>query len=93
MTYEKSPEVMQLIQVQPFVQLAPQMVGLAVEVPCYSRIGGAMSVRPLGAVVMDGLLSSDTNCSAEALYDGKDIGCLGFAGESAQFDGMLSSAV
>ena len=55
MTYEKSPEVMQLIQVQPFVQLAPQMVGLAVEVPCYSRIGGAMSVRPLGAVICDGL--------------------------------------
>ena len=93
MVYEKSPEVVQLIQVQPFVQLAPQMVGLNVEVPCYSRIGGAMAIRPLGAVILDGLLSSDSNCSAEALYDGKDIGCLGFAGDSVQFDGMLSSAV
>ena len=55
MVYEKNPEVMQLIQVAPFTQLAPQAVGLAWEVPCYSRIGGAMSVQPLGAVYMDGL--------------------------------------
>ena len=55
MVYEKNPEVMQLVQVQPFVQLAPQMVGLAVEVPCYARNGGALGMRPLGACIMDGL--------------------------------------
>lgn len=53
--YEKNPEVMQLIQVQPFVQLAPQPTGLVWEIPCYSRIGGAMSIRPLGITYIDGL--------------------------------------
>ena len=53
--YEKNPDVVQLIQAQPFVQLAPQATGLVWEIPCYSRIGGAMAVRPLGIVYMDGL--------------------------------------
>jgi hypothetical protein len=53
--YEKNPDVVQLIQAQPFVQLAPQPTGLVWEVPCYSRVGGAMAVRPLGIVYMDGL--------------------------------------
>lgn len=52
--YEKNPDVMQLMVAQPFVQLAPQAVGLVWEVPVYSRIGGAMSVRPLGFVYIDG---------------------------------------
>ena|ERR1700722_614793 len=52
--YEKSPEVVQLMVAQPFVQLAPQSVGLVWEVPTYSRVGGAMMIRPLGLVFMDG---------------------------------------
>jgi hypothetical protein len=53
--YEKNPDVVQIMIAQPFVQLAPQPTGLVWEIPCYSRIGGAMAVRPLGIVVMDGL--------------------------------------
>jgi hypothetical protein len=53
--YEKDPDVVQLIQAQPFVQLAPQPTGLVWSIPTYSRIGGAMCVRPLGIVYMDGL--------------------------------------
>ena len=55
MVYEKNPDVVQLMVAQPFVQLAPQPVGLVWSIPTYSRIGGAMAVRPLGIVVMDGV--------------------------------------
>ena len=55
MVYEKNPDVVQLMVAQPFVQLAPQLVGLAIEIPAYSRIGGAMAVRPLGIRTMAGL--------------------------------------
>jgi hypothetical protein len=55
MVYEKNPEVMSLVIAQPFVQLAPQPRDLTWKIPCYSRIGGAMSVRPLGVRYMDGL--------------------------------------
>jgi hypothetical protein len=53
--YEKNPDVVQLIQAQSFIQLAPQPVGLVLEVNCYSRIGGAMMVRPVGLTYIDGL--------------------------------------
>ena len=53
--YERNEEVMRLIQAAPFTQLAPQPVGLAWEIPTYSRIGGAMGQRPLGLVYIDGL--------------------------------------
>lgn len=49
-----NPEVMQLIQAQTFIQLPPQWSGLAIQVPVYSRIGGAMSIRPLGIQFLDG---------------------------------------
>jgi hypothetical protein len=49
-----NPEVMQLIQAQMFIMLAPQPTGLALQVPVYSRIGGAMSIRPLGIEFLDG---------------------------------------
>lgn len=49
-----NPEVMQLIQAQSFLMLAPQPTGLALQVPVYSRIGGAMSIRPLGIQFLDG---------------------------------------
>ena len=52
--YDRDPEVMQLVQAQPFTQLAPQDVGMVWTVPCYSRIGGAMSPQPLGLTYMDG---------------------------------------
>ena len=54
MVYEKNPDVVQLMIAQPFVQLAPQPVGLALEIPCYSRIGGAMAILPLGVRTMAG---------------------------------------
>jgi hypothetical protein len=53
--YAKDPDVVQLMVSQPFIQLAPQATGLVWEVPCYSRLGGAMAVRPLGLVYMDGV--------------------------------------
>jgi len=53
--YEKNPDVVQLMVAQPFVQLAPQPSSLVFEIPTYSRVGGAMAVRPLGITVMDGL--------------------------------------
>lgn len=48
-------EVMQLVQPQSFIQLAPQPTGLMLEIPCFSRVGGAMSMRPGAIVYMDGL--------------------------------------
>jgi hypothetical protein len=53
--YEKNPDVVQLMVAQPFVQLAPQPSSLVFEIPTYSRVGGAMAVRPLGIVCCDGL--------------------------------------
>jgi hypothetical protein len=55
MVYEKNPDVVQLMVAQPFVQLAPQPRNLGFTIPCYSRIGGAMAVQPLGVRTMDGL--------------------------------------
>ncbi len=52
--YDKDPEVVQYMEAQPFVQLAPQLAGLEYTVPCYERSGGIMAVRPLGVVYMDG---------------------------------------
>ena len=53
--YEKNPDVVQLMIAQPFVQLAPQPVGLTFEIPCFARVGGAMAVRPMGLVFLDGV--------------------------------------
>lgn len=55
MVYQKDPEVMSLVVAQPFVQLAPQPRDLQIKIPCYARIGGAWSARPLGVRYMDGL--------------------------------------
>jgi hypothetical protein len=55
MVYEKNPDCMQLMIAQPFTQLAPQATNLVWEIPTFSRVGGAMSVRPLGVTFMDGL--------------------------------------
>ena len=52
--YEKNPDVVQLMIAQPFVQLAPQATNLVWEIPTYSRVGGAMCIRPLGITYMDG---------------------------------------
>jgi hypothetical protein len=52
--YDKDPDVVQLMQAQSFMQLAPQQAGLIYSIPCYSRLGGAMCVRPLGIACMDG---------------------------------------
>ena len=53
--YEKNPDVVELVIAQPFVQLAPQPVGLGFLIPCYSRIGGAKAVRPYGVKCLDGV--------------------------------------
>lgn len=47
-------DVVQLMEAQPFVQLAPQLTGLEYTVNCYERSGGVKAVRPLGIVCMDG---------------------------------------
>lgn len=54
MVYDDSEDVIQLMEAQPFVQLAPQLAGLEYTVPCYERSGGVKAVRPLGAVCIDG---------------------------------------
>ena len=54
LVYEKNPDVVQLVQAQPFIQLAPQPTGLVWSIPTYSRVGGALAVRPLGVVFLDG---------------------------------------
>ena len=54
LVYDRDPEVMQLVQAQPFTQLAPQPTGMVFEVPAYSRIGGAYSPQPLGITYVDG---------------------------------------
>lgn len=55
LVWEDNDEVMRLVQPQPFIQLAPQPTGLVWEIPCYSRVGGAMSMRAGACVYMDGL--------------------------------------
>lgn len=55
LVWEDNDEVLRLVQPQTFIQLAPQPTGLIWEIPCYSRVGGAMSMRPGAAVYMDGL--------------------------------------
>ena len=79
LVYDRDPEVMQLIQAQPFTQLAPQDVGLTWLVNTYSRIGGAMSPQPLGLSYMDGCAESDSCYSIDAFYDGGTVSAVGSA--------------
>jgi hypothetical protein len=79
LVYDRDPEVMQLIQAQPFTQLAPQDVGLTWLVNTYSRIGGAMSPQPLGISYMDGCAESDSCYSIDAFYDGGTVSAVGSA--------------
>lgn len=53
--YDKDPDVVQLMQAQSFMQLAPQMAGLQYMIPCFSRLGGVMAIRPRGIVTMFGV--------------------------------------
>ncbi len=55
MVYDKDPDVIQLMQAQSFIQLAPQLTGLVYSIPCFSRLAGAMSARPLGIACMAGV--------------------------------------
>ena len=94
MVYEKNPDVVQLMVAQPFVQLAPQLVGLAIEIPAYSRIGGAMAVRPLGIRTMAGLLSNVAAASdADAYAAGRMPSCLGEAQDCrSEHEAILATA-
>jgi hypothetical protein len=94
LVYEKNPDVVQLMVAQPFVQLAPQPVGLALEVPAYSRVGGAMCVRPLGLRTMQGLISNVSSASdAAALDAGRTASVLGEAQDCrSEHEAILASA-
>lgn len=52
--YDDDPDVIELMEAQSFVQLAPQLAGLEYTINCYERSGGVKAVRPLGAVCIDG---------------------------------------
>jgi hypothetical protein len=93
MVYDKDPDVVQLMQAQSFIQLAPQQAGLMYEIPCYSRLGGAMAVRPLGIACMDGCAhvvttADDTN----AFYDGNVVNPVGSAPCKSELDGVMARA-
>jgi hypothetical protein len=92
MVYDKDPDVVQLMMSQPFVQLAPQAVGLVWEVPVFSRIGGAMAVRPAGIVYIDGLGTNVAGKDLDGFYDGKDANCLGVAPCGTELDGVMAGA-
>lgn len=53
--YDKDPDVVQLMQAQSFIQLAPQLTGLVYSIPCFSRLAGVMAVRPMGIACLQGV--------------------------------------
>lgn len=55
MCYKKDPDVLRLVQAQPFTQLPPQPKNFAWQVPCMAQAGGCMVIRPLAVAYMDGL--------------------------------------
>jgi hypothetical protein len=54
-TYQRDPEVLQLVIPQDFEQFPPQAKNLAFIVPCHARIGGVQVYYPLAIVYTDGL--------------------------------------
>lgn len=55
MVYQKDPDVLNLVQAQPFTQLPPQPTAMAWEVTCYMRHGGVQVRRPKAVTYMDGV--------------------------------------
>jgi hypothetical protein len=54
MVYPMDPDVISLIEPQPFEQLPPQFRNLEAIVPTHSRVGGALVRYPLACAYMDG---------------------------------------
>lgn len=54
-TYQRDPEVLQLVIPQDFEQLPPQAANLSFKVPCHARIGGVVIYYPLAIAYTDGL--------------------------------------
>lgn len=54
-TYQRDPEVMELVIPQEFEQFPPQARNLAFLVPCHARIGGVLLYYPLAVAYMDGI--------------------------------------
>ena len=54
-TYQRDPEVLELVIPQEFEQFPPQARNLAFVVPCHARVGGVVVYYPLAIVYTDGL--------------------------------------
>jgi len=54
-TYQRDPEILELVIPQDFEQLPPQAKSLAFVVPCHARIGGVVVYYPIGIVYTDGI--------------------------------------
>jgi hypothetical protein len=54
-TYQRDPEILELVIPQDFEQFPPQARNLAYIVPCHARIGGVTIFYPLAIVYTDGL--------------------------------------
>jgi hypothetical protein len=92
LVYDKDPDVFELMQAQSFIQMAPQLTGLMYSIPCYSRIAGVKSVRPLGAAVMYGLAHNVTGEDVDQMYDGTTPNAVGFAPCKSELDGVMARA-
>jgi hypothetical protein len=91
--YDKDPDVVQLMVAQSFTQLAPQLAGLMYEIPCFSRLGGAMAVRPRGIVAMDGCIHNNVTADdTDAFYDGASVSAVGSAPCKTELDSVMSRA-
>ncbi len=54
MAYPRDPEVVQIVEPQPFEQFPPQWRNLEAVIPTHSRVGGVRIMYPLGMAYMDG---------------------------------------
>jgi len=54
-TYQRDPEVLELVIPQDFEQLPPQTKSLSFVVPCHARVGGVVVRYPLAIVYTDGI--------------------------------------
>lgn len=54
-TYQRDPEVLELVIPQDFEQFPPQARNLAFVIPCHARIGGVVFYYPLAVTYTDGI--------------------------------------
>lgn len=55
LTYQRDPEILELVIPQDFEQFPPQARNLAFVVPCHARIGGVVVYYPLAISYQDGI--------------------------------------